>query len=130
MEKNYVKFLSAGTFMAEETTKEIDNWDINKAVEMSKSVTERYGAKPYGFYFITRSRKEDELDSRVSKESDMYYLNGTVQTLEELKKENNPNNRILISNMECNGWDRVVTTCNPWKWTQPLRDNDVVINID
>jgi hypothetical protein len=127
MKKHFVTFMSAGTFMAESTTKEIEEWDIDKAVEMAKEITERHGAKPYGFYFSTRERKEDELDSRVTIQSGIHYINGVIQTLEELKKEGNPNNSILISNMECNGWDSVVTTYNPWKWTQPLRKDDIVL---
>lgn len=113
MKKHFVTFLSAGTFVAEDTTKEISDWDVNKAVEMSKKITERYGSKPYGFYFTTRERKDDELDSKVTKRSGMYYISGKIQTLAEVKAENNPNNRILISNMECNKWDRIITSCNP-----------------
>lgn len=129
MEKYFVTFMSAGSFCAETTTKEIEDWDVDKAVKMSKKVSERYGAKPYGFYFTTRSREDNELDSKVSKTSNMYYLNGTVETLEEIKAQNNPDRNILISNMECNGWDRVVTTYNPWKWTQPLNSDDIVLTV-
>lgn len=63
MEKHFVKFYSAGSFVAEETVKEIDSWDVNKAIEMSKDITERYGAKPYGFRFITKGRTDADLDS-------------------------------------------------------------------
>lgn len=129
MEKHFVRFLSAGTFTSEETTKEIDSWDVQKAASMSKEITERHGAKPYGFQFITRSRKDDELDSRIVKKSGIYYINGVVETLEEMKAKNDPANRILISNMECNRWDRVVTVSNPYSWTQPFNDDDHIIRI-
>lgn len=129
MQKHFVKFLSAGTFVAEETTKEIDSWDIEKAKQMSKEIVERYGARPYGFCFITKGRSNTDLDSKVIDQSGVYYINGVVETLEELKAKNDPNNRILISNMEGNGWDKVVTTYNPYRWTQPFTENDTVITI-
>ncbi|MBQ3022110.1 MAG: hypothetical protein IJD91_02120, partial [Clostridia bacterium] len=92
--------------------------------------TERYGAKPYGFRFFTKGRTEADLDSRVVAESGTYFINGVVETLEEIKAKGDPNNRILISNMECNGWDKVVTTHNPYKWTQPFTENDAVVTVE
>lgn len=129
MEKHFVKFLSPGTFCAEETVKEISSWDVDAAIEMMKQITERYGSKPYGFYFLTRARADDELDSKVVKTSGMYYINGVVETLEEIKAKNNPDDRILISNMESNGWKSVVTTYSPYEWTQPFNDDDKVVSV-
>lgn len=129
MKKHFVTFLSPGTFMAEETTKPISSWDVDEAIEMAKAIIERYGSKPYGFYFLTRERNDDELDSHIAETSGMYYINGVVETLEELKAKNDTNNRILISNMECNGWKRVVTTYSPWKWTQPFKDDDHIVSM-
>ena len=130
MEKHFVKFFSAGTFGAEQPVKEIDSWDVDKAIEMSKEITERYGAKPYGFRFFTKGRTEADLDSKVVAESGTYFINGVVETLEEIKAKGDPNNRILISNMECNGWNKVVTTYNPYKWTQPFTENDTVVTVE
>lgn len=130
MEKHFVKFFSAGTFVAEQTVKEIDSWDVDKAIEMSKEITERYGAKPYGFRFFTKGRTESDLDSKVVAQSGTYFINGVVETLEDIKAKRNPNNRILISNMECNGWDKVVTTYNPYKWTQPFETNDTIVTVE
>lgn len=53
MEKHFVRFLSAGTFVAEETVMPIEEWDVDQAIEMVRNITERYGAKPYGFQFVT-----------------------------------------------------------------------------
>lgn len=129
MEQHFVKFMSPGTFVAEETVKPIDSWDIAKATELAKEIIERYGAKPYGFRFITRSRADDELDSKVTQMSGTYFINGTVETIDDIKAKHDPNNRILISNMENNGWDRVVTTYSPYRWTQPFGKNDHVVNM-
>jgi hypothetical protein len=128
MEQNFVEFYSPGTIVAEITTKEIKEWDIDTALEMAGSITERYGAKPYGFRFITRSRQDDELDSKITNKSFMHYIGCEVLTLEQIKAKNDPKDKILIGNMERNGWGRMVTTKTGWKWTQPLENYDIVIH--
>ena len=129
MKKNFVVFMSPGTFVAEMTQKEIDFWDVSKAVEMSKNIKERYGSIPYGFYFITRERGENDFDSKETKRSSMYYLGGKILTLEELKSRNDPKDKTLISNMECNNWDKVIINDNSWRWTQPLKHDDKVLEL-
>jgi hypothetical protein len=127
MEKHFVEFLSPGTFVAESASKPIDAWDVEAAVLMAADIKERYGATPYGFRFSTRSRGPDDLDSKETARSGVYYLGGRIETLEQVKARNDPKERILISNMEGNGWDRIVVNDNSWRWTQPLRDGDVVL---
>ncbi len=128
MQKHFVTFYSPGTFVHEQTTKPIETWNVEQAVEMSKQITERYNAKPFGFRFSTRARKDNELDSKTVKESPMYYLGGDVLTLEDVKKRNDPKDEILISNMECNDWNRIIENRNSWKITQPLCADDVVLD--
>ncbi len=129
MVKHFVEFYSPGTFLAEITIKEIDSWDVDKAVKMSKSIKERYNAKPYGFAFTTRERKENDFDSKETNRSGTYFLGGEILTIVELKNENEKNNQILINNMERNNWDKIVRNDNSWRWHQPLRENDIVLNI-
>jgi hypothetical protein len=127
MKKHFVIFYSPGTFVAETDRQEIDGWYIDKAVEMSKKIKQRHGATPYGFQFITRGRKDNELDSKVIKESKMYFLGGKVLTLQDVIDRNDPKDRILISNMKGNNWDRVIVNDNSWRITQPLREGDIVL---
>jgi hypothetical protein len=127
MEKHFVTFYSPGTFVAETTEKPIDSWDVEAAKKMASKIIERYNATPYGFKFSTRSRGENDLDSKVSKTSPMYYLNCKVVSLEEIKKRDDPRDSILISNMECNGWNRIVQSIKGWQWSQPLEKGDVVL---
>lgn len=127
MRKHFVTFYSPGTFVAEQTTKPIDLWDVATAVKMSKAINERYGALPYGFRFSTRERGDADLDSKEACSSPMYYLGGRVETVETIEARANPNERILLSNMKCNGWDRVIVNDNSWRWTQPLDKNDIVL---
>ncbi len=121
--------MSPGTFVSESTTKEVDSWDVNIAKEMAEKISERYNSAPYGFYFSTKSRLETDLDSKVINKSPMYYLGGTILVLDEIKSRNDPNDRILISNMECNKWDRVIENCNSWKITLPLEKGDIVLQV-
>ena len=128
MEKHFVTFLSPGTFVAEQTEKPIDLWDVPTARKMAKRIKERYGAMPYGFYFTTRARGPNDLDSKVIKRSGTYYLHAKVETLAEIEARNDPQEEILRSNMRINGWDRVVTNMEGWRWTQPLQKDDVVLD--
>jgi len=127
VKKHFVIFYSPGTFVSETDRQEIDSWDVDKAVEMSKKIKQRYNATPYGFRFITRGRKDSELDSKVIKESNMYFLGGKILTLQDVIDRNDPEDRILISNMRGNKWDRVIVNDNSWRITQPLEEGDVVL---
>ena len=126
MKKRFVTFYSPGTFVAEQTTKCVASWDVDKAVAMMSGIEERYGAKPYGFQFTTKKRGLRDMEPHVIDTSPMYYVNCRVQTLEQVEAEG-PATKILAQNMRSNNWDRVVTTEEGWKWTQPLRETDVVL---
>lgn len=128
MQQHFVSFLSPGSFVSEETVKPIDSWDVDQAVQMARTIVERHGAKPYGFRFITRSRGPDDLDSRETARSGIYYLGGTVETYEQVCARNDPKEEILRSNMRSNSWDRIVTNNNSWKFTAPLYVDDVVLD--
>lgn len=128
MEKHFVTFYSPGTLMSEVLVKPIDAWDVEAATEMARSIMERHGATPYGFRFTTRSRGDDDLDSKVSKTSPTYFLGGRIETLEEVEARDDPNEKILRFNMRSNGWSRIVVNDNSWRVTQPLEDGDVVLD--
>ena len=127
MKQHFVTFYSPGTFVAEQSTEAIDSWDVDAAQKMAENVKERHGATPYAFQFSTRSRGSDDLDSHVSERSSMYFVNCRVETLAEVEERNDPKERILRSNMRNNGYDRIATTTKGWKWTQPLKADDVVL---
>lgn len=128
MERHFVTFLSPGTFFAESSTLPIKSWDVDAAMMMADTVKERYNATPYAFYFSTRARSDEELDSSQVKRSTNYFLpHCGVMTLDELKAKNDPKDSILISNMECNGYDKVAFTTSGWKWTQLFGKDDVLL---
>lgn len=127
MRKHFVRFFSPGTFFHEITEKPIAKWDIEKAKEMASSIKERYNATPFAFQFFTMARTAKELNAREVKTSPMYYLGGRIETLEEVKARATEKDRILISNMEGNGWHRIITNDNSWRVTQPLEESDIVL---
>lgn len=128
MEQHFVNYYSPGTMVSETSSRPIDSWDSEKAIEMVKDIQERHGATPYGFKFTTRSRRDDDLDSSESASSGMYYLGGVVETLKEVRAKNNPDDRILISNMECNGYDKIITNCNSYRFTTYFTEDDVLLD--
>lgn len=128
LKKDFVTFYSPGSFCAETTTLPISGWNEEEAIELSKDIVERYGAKPYRFQFTTRGREDDELDSRIIAESGMYYINGVVKTLADVEAD--PiRNRTLISNMKTFKCDRVVETYSPYRWVQFFEEGDKVVEV-
>ncbi len=127
MEAHFVTFYSPGTFVSETTEKPIASWDVETAKTMARDIRERYGAAPYGFQFTTRGRTKDELDSKVVSKSPFYYLGGKVETLAEVEARASASDRILLDNMRGNGYARIITNNNSWRWTAPLKDGDVVL---
>jgi len=137
-EKHYVTFFSPGTFVAEDTTRSISKWDAREAMRMANDISERHGAKPYGFRFETRKEaqpvKDDdgeamEVKPKTVKASGMYYIKGKVETLTEIEARDGESS-ILASNMRGNGWSKVVTTTNGYRWTQPFKKGDSLVDAD
>src|SRR5712664_3128863 len=108
IKKHFVRFFSPGTFVAETSDKPVNSWDVDAAVSMACDISERYGARPYGFKFVTRGREDDDLDSKETATSPIYFLGGKIETLAEVEARNDPSERILLSNMRNNGYDRIV----------------------
>lgn len=127
MKKHYVTFYSPGTFVSEQQTQEVDSWDVVAAQDQAKHITERHNAIPFGFRFTTRERTDEDFDSKEVARSCMYYVNCKVETLAEIEARNDSSDKILISNMKCNDWDRVAVTVTGWKNTHPLQGDDIVL---
>lgn len=127
--KHFVVFFSPGTLFAESSERPVKAWDVGEAVRLSKEITERYNATPYGFRFETRlvskpvpDGEGGTLDVRAKtvERSGMHYIGGKVETLAEVKARNDPKEKTLVSNMEINRYGLVVTTTNGYRWTQPF----------
>ena len=129
MRKEFVTFYCPGTLVAETIVREVKRWDKDEAVAMSRSVTARYDARPYAFRFHTRERGPEDLDSKITRKSPLYFLGGRIDTLEDIEARGDPRDEVLLSNMRSNGYRRIITTTEGWRWTQPLDDSDVVIDM-
>ena len=128
VEQDFVCFMSPGTFMSETTEKPIAGWDIHEACKMARAIKERHGATPFGFYFYTKRRNDNELDSKTVATSPTYYLGGQVLTYTELALRDDPSEHILRENMRSNQIERVVVNTNSYKITLPLKPMDVVLD--
>src|ERR1035437_6950098 len=126
--KHFVTFFSPGTFVSETSEVPIKEWDTKLAMKMADGITERYNATPYGFQFTTRERGPKDLDSKVVKTSNTYYLGGHLETLEEVERRNDPKEEILRDNMRFNDWNRIIINDNSWRYTGVFNDGDVILN--
>jgi hypothetical protein len=125
--RHYVTFYSPGTFVSETTIIQIDSWDVNKAIELSKTIKERHGAIPYGFSFKTV--KSDGFEKIPVNKSGMYYLGGKILSYDDI--EDIPENKILRSNMRNNNYKYVIENTNSWKVVLPFDFlNDTCIPYD
>ena len=127
MEAHFITFFSPGTFSPEETTKPIERWDPDLGREMARDITERHGATPFCFYFTTRGRGPEDLDSKKLKESPRYFFNGEIRTLDDVAT-NEGEDSVLYWNMENNRYDRIFTTTSGWRWSTPLNEDDIVLD--
>lgn len=136
-QRHYVKFHSPGTFVSEISTKPIDSWDISKAIELFRSISERYGAKPYCFVFLTleemdsvvENGKEFEVNPNLVRKSGFYHLGGTLKYYHEIKAQNNKENDILLSNMSCNRKWIVVENNNSYRSVHYFEEDDFLVDL-
>jgi hypothetical protein len=117
MLKHYVEFYYPGTFVAETETREVASRDVPP---------DDVPRGAYGYRFFDREEVEQDGETlrgeRKNWSPTTFY--GHEYTVEQLKAEF-PSERILISNVEGNGYKRAVRTDRGW-WQQ-LSDGDVVL---
>jgi hypothetical protein len=130
MKKHFITFLSPGTLVSEQTTKEIKDWNVDLAVSMSKTIVERYGATPYAFYFSTRERKSEDFDSCEIKRSPKYFLGGKIETAEEILARKQENEHVLRANIRNNGIARVWRSTKGWACAIPLDKEDLHLSTE
>ena len=100
--KHYVQFLYPGTLFLGTLAKEVSSRDLE--VEAPKEC--------FGYRFFDRQEsvaKDGEVLIGGAKNYSGTHYFGKLMTLGDVKREV-PNSNILVSNMEVNGYDRVVRT--------------------
>ena len=137
--QEYVVFLSPGTMFDEVSSKPIVERDLKCALNMSGEVVERYGAKPYGFYFETLLEagtvrddegNEFETAAKTVDKTGIYYIAGKVRTRDDIARDGKEDERILLSNMGNDGWEIVCETVNGYKHVGIFRSEDAVVDIE
>ena len=137
--KHYVSFLSPGSFFSETTDREIDSWDVKKVIEMAKSIKERYGATPYGFYFktfITHPPIPDgeggtlNVQPKQVADSPYYFLGGEIKSYDDVVSRNDPEDKTLISNMRSNNYPFIIVNTNSYRSTLPFGEKDILLDKD
>jgi hypothetical protein len=137
VKKIYAVFYSPGTFVSESSEREVSNADPAEAVRIAGGIKERYNAMPFGFRFETRLVAGDiddglggklKVQPRTLETSGMHYINGTPETLDQVRERADPRESILLSNMEGNSMPIVVSGCSPYKWTHEFTADSVVVN--
>ena len=116
MLKHFVEFLYPGIIVCETSTKEI-------AERKPELITVPEGAFAYRFYDQVHTIVDGELLKGEAKNFSGYTYFGKAYSLEEVKRLF-PESRTLISNMECNGYAKVVRT-RAGNW-MPLSEEDTV----
>lgn len=139
MRKHRVNFLSPGTFTAEQSSREVETWDIGQAVEIAKDIIERYNAKPYGFIFETYLWHPPvpdgeggflQVHTKHVEKSGTHFLTGKLDLYDDVVERNSSTEDILRSNMFNNGYWVVCVNDNSWRSTMPFDEKDVIVNWD
>jgi hypothetical protein len=135
-EKNTVVYLSPGTFVPEVTERDVETWDPIRAAAEAQTVTERYDAKPYAFYFrrveVVQGPRGKVVELQELECSGRYFINGKVETLEEVEaRATEDDGAALLRNMRINQIARIVTTQNGYHLhVCVFRDEDCVVTAD
>ncbi len=105
--KNFAILYYEGFVCSNTTTVPVNNFDTK---EVEKHINDKNLTLPYAFCFITKSREDDELDSKITYQSPMIFVNGKVETKEEVFKRNDPREITLRSNMEIYEYETIIHT--------------------
>lgn len=137
--KNFVKFLSPGTFFVEVSSYEVKSWDLKEALKLYKTVKERYNALPFGFIFekvLSHEPINDgnggtlKVEDKVIEKSGIYYITGDVFTYDDILIKNKKDELILRDNMRCNRWWTIVKNYNSFISTTPFNEGDFIIDMN
>lgn len=116
--KHYVTFFYPGAFFAEESTVAVDSRDP-AAVAVPETA--------FAFEFFDREEADvngEVLRGAPKNRSGRYYPGGRLMDVADILVFE-PNNSILVANMQANQWEHVVRT-RAGNY-QPFKENDVLV---
>jgi hypothetical protein len=114
----------------------IDDWEVNKAVSIT-----RYVEDAYAFRFQRRGLEEKRVDGQynikvsIIKESGTYYLGGYTETIDDIKARIALNNekktdsdRLLVQRLEGDGHTTIIRSVKDGGWSCVYdKDKDTII---
>jgi len=136
MRKHYVDFLSPGTFVSEESSAPIEDWDTHKAAQMATHILERYGARPYAFRFrtmLTRDPLPDgegglfQVQPKEVAKSGLHFICGEVIRYDDIPDDDKAR-RILKANMRNTDCALAVETRNGYRHTAYYSSADCIVD--
>lgn len=115
--KHYVEFFFPGSFVSESDVRQVQSRD---------SEPDYIPPSCYGYRFFSRTEVQHDGETLIGKNTNYSPMTffGETYTLAEVEALNDDSLRILLSNMRCNGYARVVKT-RRGNW-QPLNEGDEV----
>ena len=134
--EHFVLFMSPGTMFDETTEKPIESWDISAALLMLERITERHGAKPYGFQFLTKVIADPvddgeggtlKVQPKTVAASGTHFVKGRLRTVDDIAAEADTKEQILLSNMRGNDWPIVCETTNGYRHTGRFEERDRLV---
>ncbi len=135
MKKHSVIFHSPGTLFDETTAREVTERDPKQAALLAADIVERYGAKPYGFRFVTMLVADPvpdgeggtlNVEPKEIERTGMHYLGGTVIRFDDIPDDKA--SAILRSNAQGNGWPLVVECRNSYRSVHPFVEGDTIVD--
>lgn len=143
-EEHVITFYSPGTFFDECTMREVKSWDTLEAAVIAKTITERYGAKPFAFEFSTHLVADPipdgqggslRVEPREIKRSCRHFIGGELWEYDAIDKIADSSSlggvasvEILLSNMRGNGWPIVLVNNNSFRTVRPFEETDLVVD--
>lgn len=137
MRKHHVTFFSPGTFYPEQSSAPVSSLDTREAAELARGIVERYGARPFAFRFCTMLTVEPVSDGeggfldvlpRQVEQSGLYFLGGTLRTIEEVIAAADPGERILLGNMRQERCPLIIEVRNSYLSTHFFGQADAIVD--
>ena len=117
----WVKFYSPNILCADTWTEDVTGDDPNEVVWPERA----YAFRMYyrvDVYIDGERFKGDNQGGGVT----YYHPDSKVESIDEVRARNNPEDSTLLGNMECNGWSHIIWT--RWgNWPQPYESDTVVV---
>lgn len=124
--RHYAEYLMPGSFFPEETTKRLDERNVEEAI--MKAPKSAFCFSLYDIDYVKLDLEQanvvgkDEAAGPVKNKSGRYYLGGKIYTVAELKKAH-PDKTILICNIEGNGYTHAIQSrLGNWQHFEPDKD--------